>query len=38
MGEMPQKIARGVDAEPLKLFGPPLTDALQKFDRHVEPQ
>ena len=37
MGEVPEEIARGADAEPLELLGPPLADPLQELDRHVEP-
>ena len=36
MGEMPEEIARGADAEPLQLLRPPLADTLEELDGHVQ--
>ena len=38
MGEMPEQIPRGADAQPLQLLRAALADALQELDRRVEPQ
>ncbi len=36
VGEVPEKVARGADAESLELLRPALTDALEELDGHVE--
>ena len=36
VGEMPEEVARGADAEPLEQLGSPLADAFQKLDAGVE--
>ena len=36
VGEMPEQIARGADAEPRELLGAPLADAFEELDGGVE--
>ena len=36
VGKVPQKVARGADAEPLQRLGPPLPDSLEKLDGRVQ--
>ena len=36
VGEVPQEVAGGADAEPLELLRPALADALEELDGHVQ--
>ena len=36
MGEVPEEVLRGADAEPLELLGAALADALEELDGGVE--
>ena len=38
VGEMPEEVLRGADAEPLQRQRPALADALEELDRGVEPE
>ena len=38
VGKVPEKVARGTDAEPLELLGAALADPLEKLDRRVQPE
>ena len=38
MGEVPEEVPRGADAEPLELLRPALADALEELDGRVEPE